>query len=102
MSAAPQATWSAQPAGTRNSRSKRPCWGPWSIPQTSGDVLRKLTAHTRGRRGAVRDNFQSSRANVPVLQPVPVRILTNFRLGILMKSALRVDSLENHETELFC
>ena len=48
MSVAPDANWSAQPAGIRKSSSKSPFWGPWSIPHTKGAVFRKLTAQTRG------------------------------------------------------
>jgi hypothetical protein len=58
ISAAPEANWSAHPAGVRNSRSNRPRAGPWSMPQTSGEVFRKLTADTRGRFASVWFNPQ--------------------------------------------
>src|SRR5262245_60308963 len=58
ISTAPDARRSANSEGTRNSKSKNPRWGPWVMPQTRGEVFRKLTAHTRGRMGEESGNFQ--------------------------------------------
>ena len=40
ISAAPEANWSAQSEGRRNSRSNRSRCGPWSMPHTRGEVFR--------------------------------------------------------------
>jgi len=48
MSASPDSSASAHAEGRRNSSSNIPLCGPCSMPQTKGEVFRKLTAQTRG------------------------------------------------------